>query len=107
VLLAATLGALAVGGLAGCGADEGRTALAIRSTAWNGRGELVVTLECAEDHEVDVAPTAGVDGIPLVTAWGQPALGRCATRFVVPVAPGVDRVEDAATGMVVDLPPRP
>lgn len=104
VVAAAVVG---MAGLTGCGADEGRTALAIESTSWNEQGELVLELECADTSEVEVTPGAGVDGLPLVTAWGEPALGRCRTTVVVPVGPDVTRIDDAATGMVVDLPPRP
>ncbi|QXC62799.1 hypothetical protein KSP35_08475 [Aquihabitans sp. G128] len=94
-------------GLAGCGAHEGRTALAVRSTRWVGPDELAVTVECAEVSSADVEPGKGVDGLPLLTVWGEPSMGRCASQLVIPVPPGVDRIDDAATGMVVDLPPRP
>lgn len=94
--------------LAGCGAiDPPRTALAVRSARWVGPEAVALTLECAELESAEVDPTAGVDGIPLVTAWGAPRLGRCDTQLVVPVPPTATRIDDAATGMVVDLPPRP
>jgi len=93
-------------GLSGCGADGQRTALAIRSTSWDDEGRLVLQFECAEVDSVDVEPGAGEAGIPLVTAWGEPTLGRCAPEVAVSVAAGVDRIDDATTGMVVDLAPR-
>ncbi|CAN5514647.1 hypothetical protein BH10ACT1_BH10ACT1_32500 [soil metagenome] len=97
----------AVGSLAGCGRDEGRTALAVRSTRWVSPTELAVTVECAELGTLDLEPGAGIDGLPLLTVWGDPQVGRCAPRIVVPIPAGVTRIDDAATGMVVDLPPRP
>lgn len=105
--LIATAVLLAANGLAGCGADEGRTALAVESASWNDADALVLELECAELDEVDLEPGAGVDGLPLLTAWGEPKLGRCTTTVIVEVPPGTTRIDDAATGMVVDLPPRP
>ncbi len=90
-----------------CGPDEGRTALAIESTRWDGPGRVVVTFECADLRSLEVAPTGGPDGEPLVTAWGRPRVGRCTTEATVTVGPDVDRLTDAATGTVVDLPDRP
>ena len=60
--------------------------------------------ECAEVSKASVEADAGVDGIPLVTVWGHPQVGRCRTEVVVTVPAGTTRIEDAATGMVVDLP---
>lgn len=94
-------------GLTGCGADEDRTALAVRSTRWNERGELAVTVECAEVAGREVRPGAGVEGLPLVTLWGRPKIGRCRTEVTLPLPDGTSRIDDAATGKVVDLPPRP
>ena len=99
--------AAATGLLAGCGADDGRTALAVRSTRWSGPTGLAITVECAHLDSYTFEPGAGIDGLPLLTAWVEPELGRCTTRIVVPVPAGVTRIDDAATGMVVDLPPRP
>ncbi len=92
---------------AGCGADEGRTALAVRSARWSERGDLVLTVECAELDTVDVEPGAGVDDLPLVTIWGRPKFGRCAPSVAVALPSGTTSIDDAATALVVDLPPRP
>jgi hypothetical protein len=95
-----------IGGLAGCGADEDRTALAVRSARWTEQGELVVIVECAKVTEREVRPGAGVEGLPLVTLWDRPRVGGCRTEVTLPVPTGTTRIEDAATGKVVDLPQR-
>lgn len=96
--------------LAGCGPSEDHTALAVDHLEWTAppAGEngpwLRLDTECAEVSEASVEPGAGVDGVPLVTVWGRPRVGRCRTELVVPVPSGTTRIEDAATGRVVDLP---
>ncbi|HEX2578553.1 MAG TPA: hypothetical protein VHK88_19575 [Aquihabitans sp.] len=94
-------------GAAGCGADGRRTALAVQEARWTATGEVVVTFECSEALEVAVEPGRGTEGVPLVTAWGEPQVGRCARQAVLAVPPGTTRLDDAATGMVVDLPAPP
>lgn len=97
-------------GLAGCGRDEERTALAVHSPRWtldaarSADPSLLLETECAEVFEVTVEAGAGVEGVPLVTVWGRPTLGRCLTEVVIEVPEGTTRVEDAATGTVVDVP---
>lgn len=94
----------------GCGASEERIALAVEHPQWitvaNGPqgASLRFDTECADVAEISVEPGAGVDGVPLVTVWGRPRTGRCRPEVVVTVPPGTTRVEDATTGMVVDLP---
>lgn len=91
--------------LTACGAREDRTALAIRSTRWNAAGDLTVTVECAEIASTDVRPGAGVDGLALITIWGRPKVGRCHPEIAFALPAETTRIDDAATGMVVDLPP--
>ena len=98
--IALLLVAAVVAGSSGCGTDEAGTALAIRSTRWNPSGRLVATTECAEIERASVVGTE-------VWITGQPNVGRCSPEVVLLVPPGTRSVTDAATGTVVDLPPRP
>lgn len=106
------LGALVVvagiaGLLGGCGRpDEASTALALEDPTWAGPERVIGFVECAEDVRVRVEPGAGVEGLPLVTVSGRPKLGRCRPAVVVDVPAGTTRLEDAASGTVVDLPAR-
>lgn len=101
------VGLLVVGG---CGPSEERIALAVENPQWvtvadGSEGpSLRFDTECADVAEISLEPGAGVDGVPLVTVWGRPRTGRCRTEVTVTVPPGTTRVEDATTGMVVDLP---
>ncbi len=103
--LAAALAVSALG-LTACGAGPERTALAITETTWTPDGRLVLGFECAELDSVDVEPGEGIDGLPLITAWGRPTVGRCTTEVTIPVPEGTTRIDDATTGQIVDLPPR-
>ena len=104
--------AVIVGGvlLVGCGPSEARTALAIEHPSWVTVGSdaegstLRFVTECADVVEVSVQPDVGVDGLPRVTVWGHPRIGRCRPEVVVVVPAGTTRLEDGTTGMVVDLP---
>ena len=94
----------------GCGPADDRTALAVDHPRWVtvGSGDegssLRFVTECADVDEVLVEPEAGVDGLPLVTVWGHPRVGRCRPEVEVTVPAGTTRLEDGTTGMVVDLP---
>lgn len=93
----------------GCGPPEDTTALAVEHPQWvAGPGvegpSLSVDTECADISTSTVEIDAGVDGVPLVTVWGHPRVGRCRIEVVVTVPEGTTRIEDAATGMVIDLP---
>lgn len=101
------LGLLATVGSAGCRADESHTALAIESMRWVDADHLAVGFECAEVESTDLHPWAGVDNLPLLTAWGTPKVGTCTSEVVFEVHPSFTRFTDAATGGVVALPPRP
>ncbi len=96
--------------LVGCGPSEERTALAIEHPRWVTVGSgaegsmLRFVTECADVAEVSMEPDAGVDGLPRVTVWGRPQVGRCQPEVVVKVPAGTTRLEDGTTGMVVDLP---
>ena len=96
--------------MVGCGPSDDLTALAVDHPRWIavGPGEqgssLRLVTECADVVEVSVEPEAGVEGLPLVTVWGHPRLGRCRPEVVVTVPAGTTRFEDGTTGMVVDLP---
>lgn len=96
--------------MVGCGPSEDGTALAVEHPQWiadtsGGEGSaLRFDTECADVSKAIVETGGGVDGMPLVTVWGRPRLGRCQTEVVVTVPVGTTRIEDAATGMVVDLP---
>lgn len=101
----ATVAVVLAGGLGACGRpDESGTAPAITDPAWAADGRLVGHVECADRIEVSVEAGAGVEGVPLVTATGRPKLGRCRPTVTVDVPAGTTRIEDAATGTVVDLP---
>lgn len=101
------LAVVVAGVLGGCGRpDEAGTALAITDPDWSATGRFVGRVECADHVAVRVEPGAGVEGVPLVTATGRPKLGRCRPTVVVDLPTGTTRIEDAATGTVVDLPTR-
>lgn len=97
LLLAAA--ALTVG-LAGCGADEDGTALAVRQLRWDPDGGLVAVTECADIHQIVVVGTE-------VWIRGRPKVGRCHPAVALRLPAGSRAITDAATGMVVDVPPRP
>ncbi|MEO6989285.1 MAG: hypothetical protein ABI239_11635 [Aquihabitans sp.] len=95
--------------LFGCGPSEDPTALAVEHPQWVAAASedgpsLRFDTECADVSKATVEAAGGVEGIPLVTVWGRPRMGRCRTEVVVTVPAGTARIEDAATGMVVDLP---
>lgn len=108
---ATTAGAVALAvaavGLTACGPGDARVALAIHDARWTGPDTVTVTVECSTDVSASVAPAAGTDGLPLVTIGGHPVDGRCWTPVPLVLPPGTTRVDDATTGMVVVLPPRP
>lgn len=100
-------GVLGTAGLAGCGhPGEGGTALALADPRWDGPQRIIVTVECAQDVVAQVEPGAGTEGLPLVTIDGRPKVGRCRPEVALDIPAGTTRVEDAATGTVIDLPAR-
>lgn len=111
LLLAAGLAA-ATSPLTGCGADPGRTALAIEGTRWATDGTLVVTTECAGRLEAEVGPDHGGSDLPQVTVWGRPEVGRCVAEVTVTLARDTAgrlpaKIVDGTTSMVLDLPSPP
>ncbi|MCB0978016.1 MAG: hypothetical protein KDB02_11220 [Acidimicrobiales bacterium] len=92
---------------AGCGTDVGRTALVPHHPRWVSPSTVRVTVECSDHVRVTVEPGSGVDLLPLVTIWGDPNRNRCQTQVDLEVPPGTTRIDDAASGRVIDLPPRP
>ncbi len=107
-LAAAILGLTVVAAaMTGCGRpDEGGTALALEDPTWAGTQRVVGSVECADDVQVRVEPGTGTEGLTLVTATGRPKVGRCRVAAVIDLPPGTTRIEDAATGTVIDLPAR-
>lgn len=105
VALASLLATTTVG-LASCGGDEDRVALAITATSWADDGALEVRTECADIEGIPWVTTVG-DEPPTITIWGSPRVGTCEPVLRIELAPGVAKVVDAATSEVVDLPPRP
>jgi len=106
----AALGAavlVAAPSLGGCSRAHERTALVATSPRWLGVDRIEVEVECAARVEASVRPGAGHDGLPLVTVWGEPRAGRCRVPVALDLPAGTERIDDAASGMVVDLPPRP
>lgn len=97
--------AMGVAALAGCGIDQGRTALAITAATRTADGGLVIAAECAKRLEVHVGPDHGASDLPEVTIWGVPEVGRCTPEIAVAVPPGTTKVVDGATSQVVDLSP--
>jgi hypothetical protein len=93
--------------LAGCGSEVGRTALVPRNPRWISPTTLQVDVECADRLTVKVAIGAGTEQLPLVTIWGEPNREGCWTPVVLTLPPGTERLDDAASGTVVDLPPAP
>jgi hypothetical protein len=106
LLLAAGL-LVFTGVVVGCGAEQPRTALVATEPRWVDASRVEVRVECATEVTSTVQPGAGVDGLPLVTVWGHPKAGRCTVPVTLDLPPGTARIDDAASGMVVDLPPRP
>lgn len=63
-----------------------------------------VNVECADAVTAEVENGAGIDGIPLVTVTGDPTFGRCRVPVRLDLPEGTVAIEDAATGMVLELP---
>jgi hypothetical protein len=103
ILLTAVAAASA---LTGCGSD-GRTALAIDEVTWHGPGALRITTECSTEVEVEVGVDHGGSGLPEVTVWGRPSIGRCRPAVTVRVPRGTTRIVDGTTSLVIDLPEPP
>lgn len=96
-----------VAALVGCGADQGRTALAVEHTRWSPDGTLVVQTECSEELEAHGATVARQPTIYEVTIWGKPRVGRCHPEMRLSVGTRVTKLRDAAGNQLVELPPRP
>jgi hypothetical protein len=92
----------ALSGLAGCGRDEDRVALAIDRATVTG-SVVTVRTECAAIDQVAVRPDPAGSGRPEITVWGRPKVGRCHPSARVTVDGRPDKVVDGATGFVVDL----
>ena len=106
-LVAAPIVAVGLALVTACAPSDGRTALAAREPRWRTPGVLVVEVECADDVDARVDPRRGVHGTPLVTIWGTPNRDGCWTEVDLWLLPGTIAVEDAATGTLLELPPRP
>lgn len=98
--LAVAVGAI---GLAGCGADAPRTALAIEDLRRDGSGTVVVRTECAESLTVEVGADHGGSALTEVTVWGEPTLGRCTASIDVDLPPEVTSIVDGTTSQVVAI----
>lgn len=99
-----TLVALLV--VSGCGAKAGRTALVANEPQRLGNGQVQVMVECASSVEATVRAGAGVEALPLVTIWGRPRAGRCQIPVRLDLPPETTRFDDAASGMVINIPGR-
>lgn len=102
--LAVALGAI---GLVGCAPDVGRTALVPRNPRWASPTTLQVDVECADHLSVSVVVGGGIEQLPLVTVWGEPNRDGCWTPVVLTLPPDTGRIDDAASGTVIDLPTPP
>lgn len=96
------VGIVAASVLAGCGGDDGRTALAI-DRAEVVDGGIVLLGECADRLEADVSPDPGGSGLTQVTLWGRPRIGRCRARLQVDLVSAPDKIVDGATSMVISV----
>ena len=94
------LAGLTAAGLVGCGADDGRTALAVRHAEVVDGGLLVET-ECSTDLTAEVGPDHGGSGLPEVTVWGRPRTGRCRSTIRVPITDPPTMFVDGTTSEVV------
>ena len=99
----------------GLGADAHRTPLAIESaTSFGFGGAYRLKVECADHVTVEVRPDPSGSGLPEVTVWGRPRVGRCHpdATFGGGVGPRIDphnptphprKIIDGATSQVVSL----
>lgn len=95
------LAGLAAAGLVGCGgADDGRTALAVRHAEVVDGGLLVET-ECSTDLTAEVGPDHGGSDLLEVTVWGRPRTGRCRPTIRVPITDPPTMFVDGTTSGVV------
>ena len=81
----------------------GTTVLAVESAVRSDAATIEVEVECADSVEASVEMDAGTEGHPLVTVRGEPRAGRCAVPVRVDLPADITAVEDAATGMVVEI----
>lgn len=88
---------------AGCGLDQGRTALAIQSAS-RPNGAVLLQVECADRIEIDQGRDPAGSGLEQVTIWGHPKVGRCHPTIGLNDL-GRDQFVDGATSQVVEVSP--
>ncbi|MCB1040366.1 MAG: hypothetical protein R2701_08085 [Acidimicrobiales bacterium] len=89
--------------VASCGADQGRTSLAIEEISAVD-GAVRATVECATAVTAEVRPDPAGSGLLEVSLWGDPKVGRCHPEVpLLEVPSGTEKVVDGATGQVVEV----
>lgn len=84
--------------------SPGRNVLTVGSPVRLDARTVRVSVECADAVTTEIEVGAGVDGVPRVTVSGEPSFGRCRVPVELELPAGTSAIEDAATGMLLELP---
>lgn len=84
----------------GGGGGEPRVALAVQRAERAG-DVVLLTVECADDLEVDQQPDPAGSGLPQITVWGSPKMGRCVPPVAVDALAGDEFVDGASSQVVI------
>ncbi|WP_421119200.1 hypothetical protein ACE2AJ_17825 [Aquihabitans daechungensis] len=87
--------------LTGCGGGESHVALAIQE-AERPSGTVLLTVECADDLDVEQQIDPAGSGLQQVTVWGDPQTGTCDPQVELDDL-AADQFVDGATSQVVTI----